>query len=137
MICITPRAFALETAPLLKPLSCQAIACASDEETPSSDATWPICEPLTWLAVGLGAATGTTRRAGAGAVALALTAAQAKLKSGRLAVHAADEAVQVHGGYGYIEEYPVCRFYRDAKILTIGEGTDEVQQMVIARALGA
>ncbi len=66
-----------------------------------------------------------------------LTAAQAKLKSGRLAVHAADEAVQIHGGYGYIEEYPVCRFYRDAKILTIGEGTDEIQQMVIARALGA
>jgi short-chain 2-methylacyl-CoA dehydrogenase len=66
-----------------------------------------------------------------------LTAAQAKLKSGRLAVRAADEAVQIHGGYGYIEEYPVCRFYRDAKILTIGEGTDEVQQMVIARALGA
>jgi short-chain 2-methylacyl-CoA dehydrogenase len=65
-----------------------------------------------------------------------LTAAQAKLKSGRLAVHAADEAVQVHGGYGYIEEYPVCRFYRDAKILTIGEGTDEVQEMVIGRALG-
>jgi short-chain 2-methylacyl-CoA dehydrogenase len=66
-----------------------------------------------------------------------LTAAQAKLKSGRLAVRAAEEAVQIHGGYGYIEEYPVCRFYRDAKILTIGEGTDEIQQMVIARALGA
>ena len=65
-----------------------------------------------------------------------LTAAQAKLKTGRLAVRAAKEAVQIHGGYGYIEEYPVCRFYRDAKILTIGEGTDEVQQMVIARALG-
>jgi alkylation response protein AidB-like acyl-CoA dehydrogenase len=66
-----------------------------------------------------------------------LTAAQAKLKSGRLAVRATEEAVQIHGGYGYIEEYPVCRFYRDAKILTIGEGTDEVQEMVIARALGA
>jgi short-chain 2-methylacyl-CoA dehydrogenase len=66
-----------------------------------------------------------------------LTAAQAKLKSGRLAVRAAEEAVQIHGGYGYIEEYPVCRFYRDAKILTIGEGTDEVQQLVIARQLGA
>jgi short/branched chain acyl-CoA dehydrogenase len=66
-----------------------------------------------------------------------LTAAQAKLKTGRLAVKATDEAVQIHGGYGYIEEYPVCRFYRDAKILTIGEGTDEIQQMVIARALGA
>jgi short/branched chain acyl-CoA dehydrogenase len=66
-----------------------------------------------------------------------LTAAQAKLKTGRLAVRCAEEAVQIHGGYGYIEEYPVCRFYRDAKILTIGEGTDEIQQMVIARALGA
>jgi alkylation response protein AidB-like acyl-CoA dehydrogenase len=66
-----------------------------------------------------------------------LVAAQAKLKTGRLAVRATEEAVQIHGGYGFIEEYPVCRFYRDAKILTIGEGTDEVQQMVIARALGA
>ena len=66
-----------------------------------------------------------------------LIAAQAKLKTGRLAVRCAEEAVQIHGGYGYIEEYPVCRMYRDAKILTIGEGTDEVQQMVIARAMGA
>jgi short/branched chain acyl-CoA dehydrogenase len=64
-----------------------------------------------------------------------LAAAQAKLKTGRLAVRCAEEAVQIHGGYGYIEEYPVCRMYRDAKILTIGEGTDEIQQMVIARAL--
>ena len=70
-------------------------------------------------------------------IAKYLTAAQAKLKTGRLAVRCAEEAVQIHGGYGFIEEYPVCRFYRDAKILTIGEGTDEVQQMVIARALGA
>ncbi len=66
-----------------------------------------------------------------------LTAAQAKLKTGRLAVRCAEEAVQIHGGYGYIEEYPVCRMYRDAKVLTIGEGTDEVLQMVIARALTA
>jgi short-chain 2-methylacyl-CoA dehydrogenase len=65
-----------------------------------------------------------------------LTAAQAKLITGRLAVRASEEAVQIHGGYGYIEEYPVCRFYRDAKILTIGEGTDEVLQTVIARQLG-
>jgi short-chain 2-methylacyl-CoA dehydrogenase len=65
-----------------------------------------------------------------------LAAAQAKLKTGRLAVRATEEAVQIHGGYGYIEEYPVCRFYRDAKILTIGEGTDEIQQIVIARQLG-
>jgi short-chain 2-methylacyl-CoA dehydrogenase len=69
-------------------------------------------------------------------VSFTLTAAQAKLITGRLAVRATEEAVQIHGGYGYIEEYPVCRFYRDAKILTIGEGTDEVQQMVIARQLG-
>jgi alkylation response protein AidB-like acyl-CoA dehydrogenase len=69
-------------------------------------------------------------------VEFTLTAAQAKLITGRLAVRATEEAVQIHGGYGFIEEYPVCRFYRDAKILTIGEGTDEVQQMVIARQLG-
>ncbi|MEA2346668.1 MAG: short-chain 2-methylacyl-CoA dehydrogenase [Thermoleophilaceae bacterium] len=66
-----------------------------------------------------------------------LTAAQAKLKTGRLAVRCAEEALQIHGGYGFIEEYPIARFYRDAKILTIGEGTDEVQQMVIAKGLGA
>jgi alkylation response protein AidB-like acyl-CoA dehydrogenase len=69
--------------------------------------------------------------------AFALAAAQAKLKSGLVAVDVVDQAVQIHGGYGYIEEYPVCRFYRDAKILTIGEGTDEIQRLVIARALGA
>ena len=65
-----------------------------------------------------------------------LTAAQAKLKTGRLAVWAAEEALQIHGGYGWIDEYAISRLYRDAKILTIGEGTDEVQQMVIARKLG-
>jgi short/branched chain acyl-CoA dehydrogenase len=52
-------------------------------------------------------------------------------------LHAADAAVQVHGGAGYMEEYPVCRFYRDAKALTIAEGTDEVLEQVIARGLGA
>jgi alkylation response protein AidB-like acyl-CoA dehydrogenase len=65
------------------------------------------------------------------------SAAMAKLFSGELSHRAANWALQIHGGYGFIEEYPVCRFYRDAKILTLGEGTDEVQQMVIARALGA
>jgi alkylation response protein AidB-like acyl-CoA dehydrogenase len=64
-----------------------------------------------------------------------LAAAQAKLKAGRLAVRATDEAVQIHGGAGYMEEYPVCRFYRDAKVLTIAEGTDEILQRVIARGL--
>jgi short-chain 2-methylacyl-CoA dehydrogenase len=66
----------------------------------------------------------------------AVAAAQAKLVAGRLAVRAAEEALQIHGGYGFIEDYPVARFYRDAKILTIGEGTDEVQQMLIAKSLG-
>lgn len=66
----------------------------------------------------------------------ALSASLAKLYAGELSRRVVNEAVQIHGGYGYIEEYPVCRFYRDAKILTIGEGTDEVQQMVIARQLG-
>ena len=45
-------------------------------------------------------------------------------------------ATQVFGGYGFMEEYPVTRFYRDAKILEIGEGTSEVQRMLIARSLG-
>jgi short/branched chain acyl-CoA dehydrogenase len=48
----------------------------------------------------------------------------------------AREAVQIHGGYGYIEEFPVARHFRDAKILEIGEGTSEVQRMLIARELG-
>jgi alkylation response protein AidB-like acyl-CoA dehydrogenase len=71
------------------------------------------------------------------AVRFTRESSMAKLYAGEVAVRVANEAVQIHGGYGFIEEYPVCRFYRDAKILTIGEGTDEVQQMVIARALGA
>jgi len=65
-----------------------------------------------------------------------MSASQAKLMAGRLAVRVSEEAVQIHGGYGWIDEYPVSRLYRDSKILTIGEGTDEVQQMVIARSLG-
>ncbi len=63
-------------------------------------------------------------------------AAMAKLYSSEIAVTNAREAVQVHGGYGYINEYPVARFYRDAKILEIGEGTSEVQRILIGRELG-
>jgi len=63
-------------------------------------------------------------------------AAMAKLKASRLAVQAASEAVQIHGGLGYMLESPVARFYCDAKVLEIGEGTNEIQHLVIARALG-
>ena len=63
-------------------------------------------------------------------------AAQAKLFASELAVHAADVAMQVHGGYGYMEESNIPRFYRDAKILTIGEGTSEILKLVIARHMG-
>ena len=63
-------------------------------------------------------------------------AAMAKLKASRLAVSAASEAVQIHGGLGYMLDTPVARFYCDAKVLEIGEGTNEIQHLVIARALG-
>jgi short-chain 2-methylacyl-CoA dehydrogenase len=63
-------------------------------------------------------------------------AAIAKLYASEAAVTCAREAVQVHGGYGYVNEFPVARFYRDAKILEIGEGTSEVMRILIARALG-
>ena len=63
-------------------------------------------------------------------------AAIAKLTASELAVHAADVAMQVHGGYGYMEESAIPRFYRDAKILTIGEGTSEILKLVIARQMG-
>ncbi|MBV9543421.1 MAG: acyl-CoA dehydrogenase, partial [Chloroflexi bacterium] len=63
-------------------------------------------------------------------------AAEAKLIASELAVHAANVAMQVHGGFGYIEESPIPRFYRDAKILTIGEGTSEILKLVIARNMG-
>ena len=62
-------------------------------------------------------------------------ASMGKLFASELAVRAADEAVQIHGGYGYIKEYHVERFLRDAKLMTIGEGTSEIQRMIIAREL--
>jgi hypothetical protein len=62
-------------------------------------------------------------------------ASMAKLFAGEAAVQIALEAVQIHGGYGYLKDYPVERYLRDAKLGTIGEGTSEVQRMVIARQL--
>jgi alkylation response protein AidB-like acyl-CoA dehydrogenase len=59
----------------------------------------------------------------------------AKLYAGEVAVRVANECVQVHGGYGYIKEYPAEKFYRDVKLCTIGEGTSEIQRLVIAREI--
>lgn len=64
-----------------------------------------------------------------------LIAAEAKLFASEVAERAAKEAVQIHGGYGYIKEFPVEKYYRDVKLLTIGEGTSEVQRMIIAKKL--
>jgi alkylation response protein AidB-like acyl-CoA dehydrogenase len=66
----------------------------------------------------------------------AQVAAMAKLYTGELSRRVCNEAVQIHGGYGFMDEYPVSRFYRDQKVLEIGEGTNEVQRLVIARGLG-
>ena len=62
-------------------------------------------------------------------------AAAAKLFASEIAEKAANEAIQIHGGYGYVKDYPVEKFYRDVKLLTIGEGTSEIQRIVIARDL--
>jgi alkylation response protein AidB-like acyl-CoA dehydrogenase len=59
----------------------------------------------------------------------------AKLFASELAMRATTKAVQIHGGYGYTKEYPVERMMRDAKICEIGEGTSEIQRLVIARSL--
>ena len=64
-----------------------------------------------------------------------LISAQAKLYASEVAVHVAEEAVQIHGGYGYCKDYPVEKHWRDAKLCTIGEGTSEIQRLVIAREL--
>ncbi|HEY7855410.1 MAG TPA: acyl-CoA dehydrogenase family protein, partial [Terriglobales bacterium] len=61
--------------------------------------------------------------------------AMAKLYAGEVAVRAANECVQIHGGYGFIKDYPAEKFYRDVKLCTIGEGTSEIQRLVIAREL--
>ena len=59
----------------------------------------------------------------------------AKLFASEAAVQIANEALQIHGGYGFIKDYPVEKFYRDIKLCTIGEGTSEIQTLVIARRL--
>ena len=64
-----------------------------------------------------------------------LASAMAKLHASEVAVRICDEAVQLHGGYGFIKDYPVEKFYRDVKLCTIGEGTSEIQRMVIAREI--
>ena len=64
-----------------------------------------------------------------------LEAAMAKLYSSEIAVRAAEDGVQIHGGYGFIKDYPAEKFFRDVKLTTIGEGTSEIQRLVIARHL--
>ena len=61
--------------------------------------------------------------------------AMAKLFASEAAVRICDEALQIHGGYGFIKDYPVEKFYRDVKLCTIGEGTSEIQRLVIARQI--
>jgi alkylation response protein AidB-like acyl-CoA dehydrogenase len=66
---------------------------------------------------------------------MTLESAMAKLYSSEVAVRAAEDCVQMHGGYGFVKDYPAEKFFRDVKLLTIGEGTSEVQRLVIARQL--
>jgi alkylation response protein AidB-like acyl-CoA dehydrogenase len=61
--------------------------------------------------------------------------AMAKMYASEVAVRADTDAIQIHGGYGYTKDFPVEKFYRDAKLTTIGEGTTEIQKLVIARQL--
>ena len=63
--------------------------------------------------------------------------AMAKLYASEIAVKVSEEAIQIHGGYGYTKDYPPEKFWRDSKLCTIGEGTSEVQRLVIARQLVA
>jgi alkylation response protein AidB-like acyl-CoA dehydrogenase len=103
----------------------QAVAFAISDLAVAVEAARTLTYKAAWL-----------RDAGRSAKEVKQAAAIAKLFSSEAAVSATRVATQVFGGYGFMEEYPVARFYRDAKILEIGEGTSEVQRMVIARALG-
>jgi alkylation response protein AidB-like acyl-CoA dehydrogenase len=64
-----------------------------------------------------------------------LESSMAKLYASEIAVKAADDCVQVHGGYGFVKDYPAEKYFRDVKLTTIGEGTSEIQRLVIARQL--
>jgi alkylation response protein AidB-like acyl-CoA dehydrogenase len=98
-------------------------------------------------AIGFALAEMSTRIAAAEALTLAaalemdrtgkvtLKASEAKLMTGETAVFCAERGVQIHGGYGFVKDYRAEKYYRDAKICTIGEGTSEVQRLVIARQL--
>jgi alkylation response protein AidB-like acyl-CoA dehydrogenase len=72
-----------------------------------------------------------------GGVRTTIEAAMAKLYSSEIAVRAAEDGVQIHGGYGFVKDYPAEKFFRDVKLTTIGEGTSEIQRLVIARHLMA
>jgi len=66
---------------------------------------------------------------------MTLAGAMGKMYSSEVCVKVSNEAVQIHGGYGYTKDYPVEKFYRDSKLCTIGEGTTEIQKLVISRNL--
>ena len=66
---------------------------------------------------------------------MTLESAMAKLYASEIAVRAAEDCVQIHGGYGFVKDYPAEKFFRDVKLTTIGEGTSEIQRLVIARQL--
>jgi alkylation response protein AidB-like acyl-CoA dehydrogenase len=66
-----------------------------------------------------------------------LESSMAKLYASEIAVRAADDCVQIHGGYGFVKDYPAEKYFRDVKLTTIGEGTSEIQRLVIARQLFA
>jgi hypothetical protein len=72
---------------------------------------------------------------GEDAVRYTQESSMAKLYAGEVAVRVANEAVQIFGGYGFIKDYPAEKYYRDVKLCTIGEGTSEIQRLVIARQL--
>jgi len=70
-----------------------------------------------------------------GATRTTMASSMAKLYASEIAVRAADDCVQIHGGYGFVKDYPAEKFFRDVKLTTIGEGTSEIQRLVIARQL--